>query len=57
MEQEKREINNPDDLFKKNNKTPDNNVLNQNTAIIEYKEESPFKKLLNRIMIFLHIKK
>lgn len=57
MEQEKREIYNPDDLFKKNNKTPDNNVLNQNTAIIEYKEESPFKKLLNRIMIFLHIKK
>lgn len=57
MEQEKREIYNPDDIFKKNNKIQNNNALNQNTAIIEYKEESPFKKLLNRIMIFLHIKK
>lgn len=57
LEQEKRETYNPDNLFKKNNKSLNNNALNQNTAIIEYKEESHFKKLLNRIMIFLHIKK
>ena len=57
MEQEKRETYNPDDIFKKNNKIQNNNALKQNTAIIEYKEESSFKKLINRIMIFLHIKK
>ena len=57
MEQEKREIYNSDNLFRKNSKTQNNKVINQNTSIIEYKKENSFKKLLNRIMLFLHIKK
>lgn len=55
LEQEKRELYNPDDLFNKDNKIKKDSVANQNTSIIEYKDENSFKKLLNKIMKFLHI--
>ena len=48
-EEEKREKYNPDNLFKKKetNKSVENE---ENTALIEYKEENFFKKVLNKIM-------
>ena len=48
-EEEIREKYNPDNLFKKKetNKSVENE---ENTALIEYKEENFFKKVLNKIM-------
>ena len=54
-QEELREKYNPDDLFNKDNKIKKDSVANQNTSIIEYKDENSFKKLLNKIMKFLHI--
>lgn len=54
-QKELREKYNPDDLFNKDNKIKKDSVANQNTSIIEYKDENSFKKLLNKIMKFLHI--
>lgn len=59
LEEEKRKIYNPDDIFKKANnniettniETPENNI---NTALIEYKE-SFFIKFKNFIFKILHI--
>lgn len=57
LEEEKRKIYNPDDIFKKNKNTnveiPENNT---NTALIEYKE-SFFTKLKEFIFKILHINK
>ena len=57
LEEEKRKIYNPDDIFKKNKNTnveiPENNT---NTALIEYKE-SFFIKLKEFIFKILHINK
>ena len=48
-EEELREKYNPDNLFKK--KETNKSVENErNTALIEYKEENFFKKVLNKIM-------
>lgn len=54
-QEELREKYNPDDLFNKDNKIKKDSVANQDTSIIEYKDENSFKKLLNKIMKFLHI--
>ena len=53
IEAEMRERYNPDNLFKKKEKVEQNNeVKEENTEIIEYKEQNIFKKILNRIMKF-----
>lgn len=56
LEQEKREIYNPDDIFKKKEKNQEENIVSQNTSLIEYKESNFFERLLNKILNFLHIK-
>ena len=56
IEEEKREIYNPDDIFKKKEKFQEENIVSQNTSLIEYEESNILKKLLNKIMKFLHIK-
>ena len=53
IETEMREIYNPDNLFNKKEKEEQNNEIKQeNTEIIEYKEQNIFKKILNKIMEF-----
>lgn len=53
IEAEMREIYNPDNLFKKKEKEEQNNEVKQeNTELIEYKEQNIFKKILNKIMKF-----
>ena len=53
IETEMREIYNPDNLFNKKEKEEQNNEIKQeNTEIIEYKEQKIFKKILNKIMEF-----
>ena len=48
-----RERYNPDNLFKKKEKEEQNNEVKQeNTELIEYKEQNIFKKILNKIMKF-----
>lgn len=50
IEKEKSEKYNPDDLFKNRKKETDNTICeNEETALIEYKKENFFIKLLNRI--------
>lgn len=56
LEQEKREIYNPNDIFKKKEKIQEENIVSQNTSLIEYKETNFFERLLNKIFKFLHIK-
>ena len=50
---EMREIYNLDNIFKKKEKGEQNNAVKQeNTELIEYKEQNIFKKILNKIMKF-----
>ena len=50
---EMREIYNLDNIFKKKEKGEQNNAVKQeNTELIEYKEQNIFKKILNKIMRF-----
>lgn len=50
-EEELREKYNPDNLFKKKEKIVEDNKINQeNTQLIEYKEQNIFKKILSKIM-------
>ena len=56
-QEELREKYNPDDLFNKDNKIKKDSVANQNTSIIEYKDENSFKKLFERYLFFLITKK
>lgn len=52
-EEEIREKYNPDNLFKKKEQIiVDNEVKQENTQLIEYKEKNIFKKIINRIMKF-----
>ena len=51
-EEELRERYNPDNIFKRKDKENDN-TNTENVAIIEYKEKSIFKKILNKIIKFL----
>ena len=49
-----RERYNPDNLFKKREKVEQNNDIKQEkTELIEYKEKNIFRKILDRIMQFL----
>lgn len=53
IEAEMKERYNPDNLFKKKEKEEQNNEVKQeNTELIEYKEQNIFKKILNKIMKF-----
>ena len=53
IEAEMRERYNPNNLFKKKEKQEQNNEVKQeNTELIEYKEQNIFKKILNKIMKF-----
>ena len=53
IEAKMRERYNPDNLFKKKEKEEQNNEVKQeNTELIEYKEQNIFKKILNKIMKF-----
>lgn len=53
IEAEMRERYNPDNLFKKKGNGEQNNEVKQeNTELIEYKEQNIFKKILNKIMKF-----
>lgn len=55
IEAEMRERYNPDNLFKKKEKEKEeqnNEVKQENTELIEYKEQNIFKKILNKIMKF-----
>ena len=50
-EEELREKYNPDNLFKKKEQIIENKEIKQeNTQLIEYKEQNIFKKILNKIM-------
>ena len=51
-EEELRERYNPDNIFKNKNKL-DESINNESVALIEYKEKSIFKKILNKIIKFL----
>ena len=54
IEAEMRERYNPDNLFKKREKVEQNNDIKQEkTELIEYKEINIFRKILDRIMQFL----
>ena len=54
IEAEMRERYNPDNLFKKREKVEQNNDIKQEkTELIEYKEKNIFRKILDRIMQFL----
>lgn len=56
-QKELREKYNPDNIFKNNEKTIENeSVLNENKSMVEYKE-SLFKKILSKIKLFFHRKK
>ena len=52
-EEELREKYNPDNLFRKKEQiVEDNEIKQENTQHIEYKEQNIFKKILNKIMNF-----
>ena len=52
-EEELREKYNPDNLFRKKEQiVEDNEIKQENTQLIEYKEQNIFKKILNKIMNF-----
>ena len=52
-EEELREKYNPDNLFRKKEQiVEDNEIKQENTQLIEYKEQTIFKKILNKIMNF-----
>lgn len=57
LEQEKRELYNPDNIFKKKDKIQKEIVEEQNTSLVEYKKINIVKKILNRIKKFLNITK
>ena len=53
MEAEMRERYNPDNLFKKKEKVEQNNDIKQEkTELIEYKQKNIFRKILDRIKTF-----
>lgn len=53
-EEELKERYNPDNIFKRKDKENENiNINPENVALIEYKEKSIFKKILNKIIKFL----
>lgn len=53
-EEEVKERYNPDNIFKRKDKENENiNINPENVALIEYKEKSIFKKILNKIIKFL----
>lgn len=53
IEAEMRERYNPENLFKKKEKVEQNDeIKEESTEIIEYKEQNIFKKILNKIMKF-----
>ena len=53
IEAEMRERYNPDNLFKKKEKVEQNNDIKQErTELIEYKEKNIFRKILDRIKNF-----
>ena len=58
LEQEKRDICNPDDLFKKKEENQEETIVNQeaSTFLIEYKEKKFIKKMIKKLIILLHIK-
>lgn len=58
LEQEKRDIYNPDDLFKKKEENQEETIVNQeaSTFLIEYKEKKFIKKMIKKLMNLLHIK-
>lgn len=51
-EEELREKYNPDNLFKKKEVIVKKEVIQENVALVKYKEENFLKKLLNKIMSF-----
>jgi len=51
-EEELRERYNPDNIFKSKNKL-DNSINNESVALIEYKERSIIKRILDKILRFL----
>lgn len=52
-EEELREKYNPDNLFRKKKQiVEDNEIKQENTQLIEYKEQNIFEKILNKIMKF-----
>lgn len=55
-EEELREKYNPDNLFKKKEKEEIFEEPQESTALIEYKEEKLFKRLINKIMSFFRRK-
>ena len=55
-EEELREKYNPDNLFKKKEKEEIFEEPQESTALIEYKEEKFFKRLINKIMSFFRRK-
>lgn len=55
-EEELKEKYNPDNLFKKKEKEEKIEETQENTALIEYKEEKFFKRLINKIMSFFRKK-
>lgn len=57
LEQEKRELYNPDNIFKKKDKIQKEIVEEQNTSLVKYQEINIVKKILNRIKKFLNITK
>ena len=55
-EEELREKYNPDNLFKKKEKEEKVEEPQESTALIEYKEEKFFKRLINKIISFFRSK-
>lgn len=55
-EEELREKYNPDNLFKNKTNIRQQEEIDKGTAIVEYKEEKFFKKIINKIMSFFRRK-
>lgn len=55
-EEELREKYNPDNLFKNKTNIRQQEEMDKGTALVEYKEEKFFKKIINKIMSFFRIK-
>ena len=55
-EEELREKYNPDNLFKNKTNIRQQEEMDKGTALVEYKEEKFFKKIINKIMSFFRRK-
>ena len=55
-EEELREKYNPDNLFKNKTNIRQQEEMDKSTALVEYKEEKFFKKIINKIMSFFRRK-